>query len=56
VPVLPLVSIAFCAYLIYNLPVITWLRFVLWMGVGVLIYFLYSVRHSRVRQRAQPDA
>jgi basic amino acid/polyamine antiporter, APA family len=56
VPVLPLVSIAFCAYLIYNLPVITWFRFVLWMAVGVVIYFMYSVRHSRVRQRAQPNA
>ena len=52
VPVLPLVSIGFCAYLIYNLPHLTWLRFVLWMGIGVVIYFMYSVRHSRVRERA----
>jgi APA family basic amino acid/polyamine antiporter len=51
VPVLPLLSVAFCAYLIYNLPVITWLRFVLWMLAGVVIYFMYSVRHSRVRQQ-----
>jgi APA family basic amino acid/polyamine antiporter len=51
VPWLPLLSIAFCAYLIYNLPVITWLRFVVWMAAGAGIYFLYSVRHSRVRQQ-----
>jgi APA family basic amino acid/polyamine antiporter len=53
VPVLPLLSIAFCFYLIANLPPLTWLRFVLWMGIGVLIYFAYSIRHSRVRDRAQ---
>jgi len=53
VPLLPLVSIGFCLYLIANLPPLTWLRFVLWMGIGVLIYFLYSIRHSRVRGRAQ---
>jgi APA family basic amino acid/polyamine antiporter len=52
VPVLPLVSVAFCLYLIANLPPLTWLRFVLWMGIGVVIYFMYSVRHSRVRERA----
>ena len=55
VPVLPLVSVAFCFYLIANLPPLTWFRFVLWMGIGVVIYFMYSVRHSRVRQRAQPN-
>jgi APA family basic amino acid/polyamine antiporter len=54
VPWLPLLSIAFCAYLIYNLPKITWLRFVLWMLAGAAIYFLYSVRHSRVRQQTTP--
>ena len=54
VPVLPVLSIGFCVYLIANLPPLTWLRFVLWMAIGVVIYFLYSVRHSRVRQRAQP--
>ena len=52
VPVLPLVSIGFCGYLIYNLPGITQLRFVGWLVLGALIYFLYSVRHSKVRQRA----
>jgi APA family basic amino acid/polyamine antiporter len=50
VPVLPIVSVAFCVYLMVNLPLLTWLRFVLWMGIGALIYFLYGVRHSRVRQ------
>ena len=52
VPVLPLISIGFCGYLIYNLPLITQLRFVGWLILGAVIYFLYSVRHSKVRQRA----
>jgi APA family basic amino acid/polyamine antiporter len=56
VPVLPLVSVAFCFYLIANLPPLTWLRFVLWMGIGALIYFFYSARHSRMRRLAKPEA
>jgi len=50
VPFLPIVSIGFCVYLILSLPLLTKLRFVAWLAVGGLIYFLYSVRHSRVRR------
>ena len=50
VPVLPLVSAAFCLYLMVNLPLLTWVRFGLWMAIGVAFYFLYGVRHSRVRR------
>jgi len=50
VPVLPIVSAGFCLYLMLNLPLLTWLRFALWMAIGATIYFLYSARHSRVRR------
>src|SRR5690349_6976962 len=50
VPWLPLVSIAFCVYLIWSLPLLTKLRFVGWLAAGAVIYFFYSVRHSRVRR------
>ncbi|MCC5791436.1 MAG: amino acid permease [Legionellaceae bacterium] len=47
-PVIPLLGIFSCSYLIYNLPLITMLRFSLWMGCGVVIYFIFSYRNSRL--------
>lgn len=35
-------------YLIYNLPVLTWIRFVVWCVVGLLVYFGYSYKHSKM--------
>ena len=45
-PVVPLLGIAFCLYLIFSLAVVTWLRFVIWMAIGLSVYFSYSRRHS----------
>ena len=50
---LPLVSIAFCLYLIVSLPLLTKVRFVAWLLLGAAIYFLYSIRHSRVRREGE---
>ncbi|QYC43594.1 putative amino acid permease YhdG [Nonomuraea coxensis DSM 45129] len=47
VPLLPILSVLACLYLMLNLPVETWLRFVIWMVLGVLVYFGYGYRHSR---------
>jgi APA family basic amino acid/polyamine antiporter len=49
VPVLPIVGVAFAVYLMTDLPGLTWLRFGIWLAVGLLIYALYGYRHSRVR-------
>jgi amino acid transporter len=46
VPVFPLISVVLCAGLMTGLTVITWIRFFVWLGLGLLIYFLYSRRHS----------
>jgi APA family basic amino acid/polyamine antiporter len=48
VPWLPLLSIVSCGVLMAYLPFITWMRFVVWQVVGVLLYFLYGRRHSRL--------
>lgn len=43
-------AILICGYLMLSLPWITWLRFVIWMSVGLLIYFVYSKNHSVLNQ------
>ena len=46
----PLAILA-CLWLMLNLTVLTWLRFVVWMVIGVVIYFAYSRRHSLLGKR-----
>ncbi|WP_235833359.1 amino acid permease [Glaciibacter flavus] len=54
-PVLPIIGILLCGYLIVQLPWETWVRFVVWLIIGLIIYFSYSIRHSRVRTGAKVD-
>ncbi|MFI7602953.1 amino acid permease [Actinoplanes sp. NPDC049681] len=49
-PVLPIIGIVFAIYLMADLPLATWIRFVVWLVVGMLIYFLYGYRNSRLRR------
>ncbi|MED4224623.1 amino acid permease [Neobacillus cucumis] len=46
VPVIPLIGIGFSIYLIISLPPITWIRFVVWMLIGLVIYYFYGRRKS----------
>ncbi|MDH2424259.1 amino acid permease [Sphaerisporangium sp. TRM90804] len=50
VPVVPILAALASLYLMLNLPVETWLRFLIWMAIGVAVYFAYGVRHSRMRE------
>jgi APA family basic amino acid/polyamine antiporter len=47
-PVTPLLSAAFCLYLISGLPGTTFVLFALWLTGAAIIYFTYSVRHSQL--------
>ena len=51
-PVVPWLAAAACLYLMLTLPVETWLRFIVWMVVGFLIYFLYGIHNSRLAKGA----
>ena len=42
VPLLPCISIGFCLVLMLSLPLETWIRFVVWLAIGLAIYFGYS--------------
>jgi len=47
-PVLPALAVLACLFLMLNLTGETWLRFLVWMLAGFVIYFLYGARHSRL--------
>lgn len=49
--VLPIVSALLCLYLMTNLAVETWIYFAGWLVVGLVIYFAYGQRHSRLNER-----
>ena len=51
VPVTPLISIFACLYLMLQLPRITWIRFGIWLLLGLVVYFLYGYRNSALRRR-----
>ena len=51
VPFTPLISIAACLYLMLQLPRVTWIRFGVWLLVGLVFYFLYGYQHSVLRRR-----
>jgi len=51
VPVVPILGMAACTGLMIFLPVMTWWRFVIWSVLGVVIYFGYGFRHSKLGHR-----
>ncbi|HLW52170.1 MAG TPA: amino acid permease [Candidatus Angelobacter sp.] len=46
VPLFPIISVALCVGLMSGLLVVTWIRFFVWLAIGLVIYFFYSRRHS----------
>lgn len=55
-PWIPILAVVACLWLMVNLSVETWLRFIGWMAIGVVIYFVYSKRNVEKTLRARREA
>jgi APA family basic amino acid/polyamine antiporter len=51
VPVVPILGILSCLLLMIGLPLDTWLRLVIWMAIGLVVYFFYGRKHSVLRHK-----
>ena len=48
VPLVPILGIVVCLAMMFGLPSDTWIRLIVWMAIGLVIYFLYGIRNSRL--------
>lgn len=55
-PLVATLSTGLCLYLMLNLKGDTWIRFLIWMALGLVVYFAYGRRHSRVGQEQEVHA
>jgi len=53
VPLIPLLGALVCLVQMFSLPFDTWLRLLIWMALGFLVYFTYGIRHSKQRKLNQ---
>jgi APA family basic amino acid/polyamine antiporter len=51
-PLFPILGMLSCGALMAFLPSITWLRFIVWLAIGLIVYFGYSIRHSKLAETA----
>jgi len=51
VPIVPILGIVLCLTMMFSLPVDNWWRLIIWLGIGLVVYFLYGIRHSKLRAR-----
>ncbi|MDO9615403.1 MAG: amino acid permease C-terminal domain-containing protein, partial [Bacteroidota bacterium] len=49
-PFVPLLGAGICVLQMLSLPFDTWLRLIIWMALGIVIYFVYGIRKSKLRQ------
>ena len=49
VPVVPIIGVLLCFTLMLSLPILTWLRFFAWLAIGMVVYFVYGIRNSRLQ-------
>lgn len=48
VPFVPIAGVIVCLYLMYSLPLESWIRLIIWMILGVTLYFLYGKKNSKL--------
>ncbi len=53
---LPVLGILSCTYLMLNLPIVTWVRFLVWLDIGMVIYWVYGRRKSPLVDREEAAA
>jgi hypothetical protein len=56
---IPVLGVMCCTYLMTELGITNWIRFLIWLAIGILIYFLYSYKHSKLnnpRAEVEPPA
>jgi len=51
VPFVPVMGILFNGYMMYQLGWVNWARLIIWLAIGMVIYFTYSKNHSKLQQR-----
>jgi len=56
VPLVPILGILICGYMMYGLPSDTWIRLAVWLVLGLVIYFAYGRTHSRIGNPAASAA
>lgn len=56
VPFVPVMGILVCFYLMYALPLDTWIRLFVWMAIGFIVYFAYSKRNSKLTAPEQKSS
>jgi APA family basic amino acid/polyamine antiporter len=49
VPLVPLLGIAFNGYMMYKLGWVNWARLIIWLGIGLVVYFTYGRKHSKLQ-------
>lgn len=51
VPLVPILGIVVCLLMMASLPIESWERLAIWLGLGLIIYFLYSKKHSKLKNQ-----
>lgn len=55
-PFIPIATVVSAAYLMNSLPLDTWIRLIVWMSIGLVVYFAYSYSHSNLRTSTDAEA